>query len=64
MGGDAWLTVGATVHANAKHSRAAFTCTRLLGSRVVDAMATGIVTGVTRTKVDGRKSTAIVSRFE
>ena len=64
MGSDARLTVGATVHAKAKHVRSAFTCTRLLGSRAEDAMATGIVTGVTRTKIDGRTSTAIIARLE
>ncbi|OSX73442.1 hypothetical protein BU14_0347s0006 [Porphyra umbilicalis] len=62
--GDPRLVVGSTVQARVRHNRSAFTCALLLGSRADDAMANGIVTAVTRSKVDGRTSTTISGRFE
>jgi len=64
MSGDPRLTVGSTVHTKAKNIRSAITCTRLLGTRANDAVATGTVTQVTRAKVDGRMSTSIMGLFE
>jgi len=64
MSGDPCLIVGSTVHTKAKNIRSAFTCTRMLGTRADDAMATGTVTEVTRAKVDGRMATSITGRFE
>ena len=62
--GDHRLVVGTTVHEKVRHLRSALTCALLLGSRADDAMPSGMVTAVMRSKVDGRTSTTTSGPFE
>jgi len=60
---DPLLMVGSAIHAKAKHVRTPFTCALLLGSQADEATANGVVTEVTRTKIDDRMSMTITGRF-